>query len=124
MITQSKSGRRRAPRLELDVSVNHILTTDVCLPAALVNLSRSGLAIESDGVSTPSSIRFAWLQFALPNGTRIRALGERIYESRDVARKLTHGYRFKYIAPRERVALNEFMAEQEAADQQQATHIS
>ena len=124
MNAQSKSSRRKAPRLELDVSVKHILTTDVCLPAALVNLSRSGLAIESDGVSTPSSIRFAWLQFALPDGTRIRALGERIYESRDKARKLTHGYRFKYIAPRERVALNAFMIEQEATDLHQAAHIS
>ena len=116
MSVVAESSRRKAPRLALDVNVNHILTTDVCLPAALVNISRSGLAIESDGASTPSSIRYAWLQFALPDGQRVRALGERIYEKRTADRKLTHGYRFKYIAPRERLALNDYMAAKEAED--------
>ena len=114
MSAHTDSSRRKAPRLALDVDVKHILTTDVCLPASLVNLSRSGLAIESDGASTPSSIRYAWLQFALPDGQRVRALGERIYESRSQDRKLKHGYRFKYIAPKERVALNEYMSARES----------
>ena len=120
MSAQTDSSRRKAPRLALDADVSHILATDVVLPASMVNLSRSGLAIESEGVSTPPSIRFAWLQFALPDGQRVRALGERVYETRSVNQKMTHGYRFKYISPKERLALNEFMTSKEASTPAQA----
>ena len=114
MNAHQESSRRKAPRLAVNADVKHILATDVVLPASMVNLSRSGLSIESEGVSTPPTIRFAWLQFALPCGQRVRALGERIYETKHVDQKMTHGYRFKYIAPKERLALNQFMEAKEA----------
>ena len=48
---------------------------------------------------------FAWLEFALPEGNVVRALGEVIGRSVDTTR-----YRFKHIWPRDRVRMSDFLA--------------
>ena len=54
-----------------------------------------------------------WLHFELPgeNQPCIRALGELKYERKLSNGQRIRGYRFKYMAPRERVAYNRFLAE-------------
>lgn len=108
------STRRKSPRVALNIDVNQIEGTDFSEVGELVNLSRSGLAVTFSGSARCDTLRFAWLQFSLPNGERVRALGEVMHEKKAQQRDHVRGFRFKYIAPRERIALNEFMSASEA----------
>lgn len=109
-----KITRRKSPRVCIAIDVNQIEGPECTEVGQLVNLSRSGLAVTFGGASRRDSLRFAWLQFNLPNGERVRALGEVMHEKTAQDQSPIRGFRFKYIAPRERIALNEFMS---AADQ-------
>jgi hypothetical protein len=106
--------RRKSPRVLLKMNVNQIEGTDFSEVGELVNLSRSGLAVTFAGSNRRNALRFAWLQFCLPNGERVRALGEVMHEKSVQPREQVRGFRFKYIAPRERIALNEFMSTSDA----------
>ncbi len=108
------STRRKSPRVRITMDVKQIEDTECSEIGQLVNLSKSGIAVTFCGASRRDSLRFAWLQFSLPNGERVRALGEMMHEKKAQDRQQVRGFRFKYIAPRERIALNEFMS---AADQ-------
>jgi hypothetical protein len=92
------------------IDVNQIEGGDRTEVGQLVNLSRSGLAVTFGANARRDSLRFAWLQFNLPNGERVRALGEVMHEKKAHDHSPIRGFRFKYIAPRERIALNEFMS--------------
>lgn len=102
--------RRKSMRLILDWQVNQILDENDQEVTSLVDLSRSGLALASRRPWGTHRERFAWLQFSLPSGQRVRALGELMHERQLNRQENIRGFRFKYIAPRERAALNEFMA--------------
>ena len=105
-----KITRRKTPRVSIPIEVNQIEGAEHSQIGQLVNLSRSGLAAMFDGATRRDSLRFAWLQFKLPTGERVRALGEMMHEKSGENRCPVRGFRFKYIAPRERIALNEFMS--------------
>ena len=105
--------RRKSPRVSLKMNVNQIEGTDSSEIGELVNLSRSGLAVTFAGSKRRDALRFAWLQFRLPNGQRVRALGELMHENSVQPCEKVRGFRFKYIAPRERIALNDFMSSSE-----------
>ena len=105
--------RRKSPRVPFKFAVNQIVTQSQPQLASLVNLSRSGMALSIRAQRCGSTIRYAWLQFSLPDGNRVRALGEMMHESTVTPNTQIRGFRFKYIAPKERMALNAFMGEEE-----------
>ena len=105
-----QEARRKSIRLICNWQVNQILDQNDQEVTSIVDVSRSGLALASRRQWGTQRERFAWLQFSLPSGQRIRALGELMHERQLNQHEKIRGFRFKYIAPRERVALNEFMS--------------
>ncbi len=70
--------------------------------------SAEGLTM--DAIAAPlQAVRFAWLEFSLPDGERVRALGELVARG---AGELRFG--FKHVFPNQRAALARFVERQGA----------
>ena len=105
--------RRNSERVNIKVFVDQIVNADQSALCVSSDLSAGGMSVQ--GVSGPAwgKPNHVWLHFELPgeNQPCIRALGELKYERKLSNGQRIRGYRFKYMAPRERVAYNRFLAE-------------
>ena len=91
--------------------VDHIVGDETHCLCVSEDLSAGGMSLLGEvgpGWGQPNHV---WLQFELPTdqGGVIRALGELRYERKQANGQRVRGYRFKYMAPRERNAFNRFI---------------
>ena len=100
---------RQAARIPFDTDVEEYFSKNETYGLKALNLSEYGLGLIADRTFRRHDATYAWLEFFLPTGHRIRALGERMYEQGHNDDEVRYGYRFKYIAPRERQELKNFL---------------
>ena len=104
-----KSTRRKSRRIPFESDVLQVVGNNDEYIARALDLSQSGMRLRLGGRHAQSGIRHAWLKFRLPNGAKINALGEMRHEYAAAIGGQVLGFRFKYISPRDRAVLNDFM---------------
>ncbi|MCA9521156.1 MAG: PilZ domain-containing protein [Myxococcales bacterium] len=99
---------RREVRVPTRIFVNVTQNDQSQYLSRAVDLSSNGVQLSRLPEERPES-RFAWLLFWLPTSSElIRALGERVHE-RDGEHLSFVGYRFKYLSPKHRVLLQQYL---------------
>ena len=111
MVVWIMDKRRKSTRRPLKIFVDHIVGAKTHCLCVSEDVSAGGISLLGEvgpGWGKPNHV---WLQFELPNenGRLIRALGELRYEREQPNGQRVRGYRFKYMAPRERNAFNRFI---------------
>ena len=71
---------RRAARIPFDSDVEEYFSKNETYGLKALNLSEHGLGLIADRTFRRHHATYAWLEFFLPTGQRVRALGERVYE--------------------------------------------
>ena len=109
--------RRKSNRTQIKLFVDHIVGSEQRCLCVSDDVSAGGIRILGEAGPGWGKPNHVWLQFQLPDesGRSIRALSELCYERDEGDGQRVRGYRFKYISPRERIALNHFLAEREAS---------
>ncbi len=100
--------RRVNSRLPIRLEVEHILADEARCECVATDLGPAGMRLvrEGEGWGDPSH---AWLEFTLPEGETIRALGQLRHEGTDEAGRSVRGFSFKYIYPAARARYDAFV---------------
>lgn len=107
--------RRTHDRLPLRLFVDHILAEDQRCLCVTEDVSADGVRLKGTPGRGWGDPRHVWLSFTLPDdGPSIRALGELRYEGEAGDGSKVRGYRFKYIAPRNRQRFEAFLGRKAA----------
>lgn len=110
---------RREVRVATRIFVNVTLSDQVQYLSRAVDISPNGIQLSHLPESRPGA-RFAWLLFWLPNAPElVRALGERIH-TRDGEHLSFVGFRFKYLSPKHRVFLQQYLDAQLVSSERKA----